>query len=68
MSNLETLAELDRRIAIVEANLKTLRDEASILDVVNPAVARLCGIIEVGARSLDGMRARREALERAASS
>ena len=64
LSKVETLAELDRRIALVDANLKALRSEIAILEATNPAVSKLRLFIEMGTQSLEGLRVRRGNLVR----
>lgn len=58
----DLIADLDHRIAGVEANIQTLKQEIAVLDALNPTVIRLSGIIAMGERSLEKLRAQRERL------
>ena len=62
MEHSMTCIDLNLRIASVEENLAILRQEIALLEDTNPAVARLHGIINVGARSLEGLRLQRDNL------
>jgi hypothetical protein len=58
----EHIADLNRRIAQVEAGLATLRQELSAIGRATPAFLKVQELIEFGERSVGELRSRRAKL------
>lgn len=65
MTTDKKIADLDRRIAQVEASLVTLRQEVAAMDRSKPAFVKVHELIVFGERSVAELRAQRAKLEEA---